>query len=129
MILVNQSEYQADVFPVCNKPVSLNYASWMTNHTLGRICDMDTYFITYSCCCFLYELLLMVHVSLPNASASQDSSERFPFSYLSSDLCLLLGSQVTTVHSCLLILVALVVRQDILLQDVRRNKLQCLVHF
>ena len=60
------------MYPVSNKPVSLKYASWMTNHTLDRICDMDTYFITYSCCYFLYELLLMVHVPLQNASASQD---------------------------------------------------------
>ena len=58
----------------------------------------------------------------------RNSSERVPFSYLSSDLCLSVGSQVTTVHSCLLMLVALVVRQDILFQDVRRNKLQYLVH-
>ena len=58
-------------YPVSNKPVSLNYASCMTNHTLDRICDMDTYFITYPCCCVLYELLLMVRVPLQIASASQ----------------------------------------------------------
>ena len=35
------------MYPVSNKPVSLNYASWITNYTPALICDMDTYFITF----------------------------------------------------------------------------------
>ena len=117
------------MYPVSNKPVSLNYASWMTNHTLDRICDMDTYLSLIRSAVFLmscYSWLMFLFRMPQHLRISPECVH--PLSLL-SDLCMSVGSQVTTMHSCLLMLVVLVVRQDILFQDVRRNKLQYLVHF
>ena len=62
------------MYPVSNKLVSLKYASWMTKQYSGSYMWYGYLLVTYSFWCFPYELLLMVNVPLPNASASQDFS-------------------------------------------------------